>query len=69
MRHDELISKLSEFDRSVLRTCCGEDLIQHWGAAVSVTLSFLSRLGLVGYQGEPTVLGREVARILREQNT
>lgn len=67
MRAIERAAALYEFERRVLRTCCGENLIDHWGAAVGEALSVLVHAGLVTPTGAPTALGREVAAALRAE--
>lgn len=58
---------LDDFEKRVLRTCCGENMIDHWGAAVGEALSVLVRRRLATATGAPTALGREVAGELRAQ--
>lgn len=62
------MSDLDDFEKRVLRTCCGENMIDHWGAAVGEALSVLVRRGLTTTTGAPTALGREVAADLRAQS-
>ena len=66
MTAEEIAARLDDFDRRVLRTCCGEDgLISGWGAAVGVALGVLVSNGLAGPTGGATDLGRSVAALLR----